>query len=333
MIFREIIIKMKKRVLISILMFVTMLLMVGCGEEEPSSIAHTMVDQSDIVLQEDFPDAQQLAHVLLDKVKTINSVEQEMIARYKINVLIGEESSEQSVSVNSITQTVLDPLVVKMQSVAEHSNTDEIVKTEIYTEKTSYNEITMYLKGGEDSPWLKTTMDIPAGIEDVLNAGLFELIESGETKATVLGETEYVEGKECYVVETYLNSGNAEEAMSNVLSLLQNSGLPQISIEEGTFKEIKISTKIWIDTQSGLPVKFEQDLTDLCNALMEAMLGSLMYSATGMSDNKTDVQDELNYKITVTDYISEIYYRRYNEIESIEIPENVISTSEVYDLY
>ena len=330
----------------------------GCRNGETPDVSTTAVtaaaSETEVSVHEEMPDVRQLAEVFVSKAETIYSCEQEINTDLDMDITVYGETRNLSFTTRTLSQTTKEPFVMKATSsvdMADEEGNPLSITQEMYTEKTGDGLLTLYSQSGEDenAEWTKTVIEMPENTTDLLDVQLFKSIVEGKTEAVMSPETETAEGKECFVVDTYLTVEETEEAMSNAASILSQMGIPTDLYPEDMFKDLSVPTKVWIDVQTGLPVKTEQDLTEALNRIMEKLINTLIdneAAAQALTDGTAQTEEAADgdtaaesaaqtvpdVSMKINRYSTEVIFRGYNEFEQIVIPENVRG-AKTADLY
>jgi hypothetical protein len=327
--------------------------------------------------------AQTLVQRILDQAPSIRSLEQETNVSMDMTMAVSDNSSDLKMDVVSIAEMTLDPLVMHMTSSTKmQTNTsaeageseDASQQTENGTSQSESDtpengsaaspngndssqniEMESYMEIGKDGQtifysklptnesWTKSTFQFDADSTDPFSQDFLRSIESGKTAASVLPETEEAEGKTCYVMDTSLEGEYIADTLQTVSSTLSQMGMPADTFQEDLFEGLSVKMRYWIDTETGLPVKIEEDLTELGEALFNAMMKDIMSkaeeSANGSSSSDTagtagsgsasaDSAEMPPLAFTVHNYTGTIIMRNYNGVDEITIPEEVLNAKD-----
>jgi len=320
---------MTKRVALAIVLAAGALALSACGNTgNPETVSTAVTSEAEPAVEPETPDVRQLARVFVEKVSAVESCEQELSLDLDMEIAAQGESIKIQLTSNTLTRFTKDPYVAKAQSTVEvkSGNGDPILAShETYTEKTGENQYIIYNKAGEeeDAGWSKTAVELPDSSTDILDHKLFEAIERGETEAALSPETETVEGKVCFMVETYLSGDETGEAAVTANAILAQFGYPEEMYAEDLFKDIKVPAKYWIDVETGLPVKSEQDMSQAMGRIMNSVINALASSGEGTTGSESASGLPFNIEITSNKCVAQILYRDFNAIGEIVIPEEV----------
>ena len=311
--------------------------------------------------------AQALVQRLLDQVPSIRSLEQESQVSLDTTTTLSDNSSNLKMDVTNIAEMTLDPFVMHMTSstkmqtntsieasgndtsesgsdASQNGNdTPQNIEMESYMEIGKDGQTIFYSKLPTNESWTKSTFQFDADSTDPFSQDFLRSIESGKTAASVLPETEEAEGKTCYVMDTSLEGEYIADTLQTVSSTLSQMGMPADTFQEDLFEGLSVKMRYWIDTETGLPVKIEEDLTELGEALFNAMMKDLMSkaeeSANGSSSSDTagtagsgsasaDSAEMPPLAFTVHNYTGTIIMRNYNGVDEITIPEEVLNAKD-----
>ena len=312
--------------------------------------------------------AQTLVQRILDQAPSIRSLEQETNVSMDMTMAVSDNSSDLKMDVVSIAEMTLDPLVMHMTSSTKmQTNTsaeageseDASQQTENGTSQSESDtpengsaaspngndssqniEMESYMETGEDGQttfysllptnesWTKTTFQFAEDSTDPFSQDFLRSIESGKTSASVFPETEEAEGKICYVMDTSLEGEYIADTLQTVSTTLSQMGMPADSFKEDLFDGVTVKMRYWIDAETGLPVKIEEDLTELGNALFNAMISEMTSTAeaSANADTSADTADSAQMppmEFTIHNYTGTIIMRNYNGVDEITIPEEV----------
>lgn len=312
--------------------------------------------------------AQTLVQRILDQAPSIRSLEQETNVSMDMTMAVSDNSSDLKMDVVSIAEMTLDPLVMHMTSSTKmqtntsaeagesedasqqtgngtsqsESDTPENgsaaspngndssqnIEMESYMEMGKDGQTIFYSKLPANESWTKTSFQFDAASSDPFSQDFLRSIESGESQASVLPETEVVEEKTCYVMDTSLEGEYIADTLQTVSTTLSQMGMPADSFKEDLFEGVSVKMRYWIDAETGLPVKIEEDLTELGNALFNAMISEMASTAeaSANADTSADTADSAqmpSMEFTVHNYTGTVIMRNYNGVAEITIPEEV----------
>ena len=317
--------------------------------------------------------AQALVQRLLDQVPSIRSLEQESQVSLDTTTTLSDNSSNLKMDVTNIAEMTLNPFVMHMTSSTKmQTNTsaeageseDASQQTENGTSQSESDtpengsaaspngndssqniEMESYMETGEDGQttfysllptnesWTKTTFQFAEDSTDPFSQDFLRSIESGKTSASVFPETEEAEGKICYVMDTSLEGEYIADTLQTVSTTLSQMGMPADSFKEDLFEGVSVKMRYWIDAETGLPVKIEEDLTELGNALFNAMISEMASTAeaSANADTSADTADSAQMppmEFTIHNYTGTIIMRNYNGVDEITIPEEVLNAKD-----
>lgn len=118
-------------------------------------------------------------------------------------------------------------------------------------------------------------------------------------------ETEDVEGQECYVLSGTIEGEVLESAMGTMMEAFEESGL----LDDLDFTEVQIPVELYIGKKDSYPVQMSMDMK------------SIMGEALGAAASQNGVE------FTCDTCTMEIGFSSFNQVGSIEVPQEVISQS------
>ena len=140
-------------------------------------------------------------------------------------------------------------------------------------------------------------------IDGKLVLGLVRKIMSGEIKAERVEETEMICGREAYRINIAISG----DILQQILELIYSSG-NAANIPEGLdLSDAGTDCELCIYKKGNLPARFMIDCAPLGNAVMQSLMEEQVFAGAA---------DRFTLTATFTDY---------NTIDSIEIPEEVVS--------
>lgn len=340
-----------KKVLVVSLAIACVLSISGCGTMElPAADSATGADTAEnemtIALEQGMPDIQQISRVVIEKAESIRSIEQNAVLIYDMTLKNGEHMMSMIAQAEMTSQVTKNPYVVKSVTRVNMANTSEeevvsdkssdpgsneiTVTSTMYAEKTGDKQLTIYTRNDAvAADWTKMSLVMPEQEYELFDVNLFKLIESGEKEAVLEPERESVDGKECYVIKTVLDY---DTSSVEVLSLLQQMGMPEEVVTGDVLNDIRINTIMWIDTETGLPVMYEQDLTEAGNKLLNSLFGSQDLSSQGdTGENREASAIPADYQFEFGKYTATTRFTGFNTIDRIIIPEEARNARELND--
>lgn len=329
----------------------------------------TAASEMEIALEQGMPDVRQLAGVMIEKAEEIQSLEQKVDMAYELFVT---EDGERTMSIRSQTvmtsQVTKDPYVMKTDTQMELANTsgdsatggddasdsagasgndsaagsDDIpggemlsLTSNMYAEKTGDNKLAVYTKNSvandtAEAVWTKVILAMPGQKYDLLDADLFRSIESGEKEAVLEPDLETAAGKNCYVIHTVMDY---DSASSELLSMLQQMGMPDEMITEDMIRDIRINMVMWVDSETGLPVMYQQDLTDVGNSLLNSIFMKALSPQGSTGENAEDQDLSIDYQFEFSDYTVVTSFTGFDTVDRIDIPEEARNAEEISNPY
>lgn len=362
-----------KRTIAAVIAAAVLLCFSSCGGTEPLAAesaagGNTAASEKEIALEQGMPDVQQLAGLMIEKAEAMKSIEQKVDMSYGLSVT---EDGERTMGVRAQTvitsQVTKDPYVMKSDTQMElinsggddasggnsssggdsASGSDDAAGSEtaddtvlsltsnMYAEKTGDSQLTLYSKNRAandtaEADWTKVILDIPGQKYDLLDADLFRSIESGEKEAVLEPDLETVAGKNCYVIHTVMD---CESAPSELLSMLQQMGMPDEMITEDMLRDIRINMVMWVDSETGLPVMFEQDLTEAGNKLLNSLFAATLSPQGSTGENAADQDLSIDYQFEFSDYTVVTTFTGFDTVDRIDIPEEARNAEEIPNPY
>ena len=130
--------------------------------------------------------------------------------------------------------------------------------------------------------------------------------------------TEQVNGKDAVKYEGTISNEELSEVMETAGTA---DSLTQLGITEdqvvAMYSELgDLPVQVWIETESGLPVKYEMDMTDMMQKLMDKVVESMGEDAAGM----TITMDKVFVSMSLSDF---------NAVSEIVIPEEAKNAQEM----
>ena len=143
------------------------------------------------------------------------------------------------------------------------------------------------------------------GSDGKLVLGLIQKILSGEIKADLAKETVTICGQEAYRISI----GISGDILQQIVEIIYSSG-NAVNIPEGLdVRDAGTKCELYIYKKKNLPARLTIDCAPLGNAVMQSLLGK--QDLAGAADRFT---------VTAT-------FTGYNTIDSIEVPEEVVSSA------
>ena len=333
----------------------------GCGGDAAASGSTGASGEEAAVRTTTIPDAQQLARLVIDQSETVSSAEMDSTVRMHMSIKAGEEEQGFGGEMKSYIRTILEPLTIHMVSVSDLTaeeaapaggtgeeeapaggtnggeaptggtgGDESPLNMETYGEMTENGRFATYTKTGGTDSWSKTVVAVPESSSDIFNIELLQSIVSGETEASVSPATDFVDGKECYVLNTFLSGELAQSSLETASAILSEIGLSLQDLPEDLLKDTKVKTVIWVDLETGLPTKIEQDLAELGNTLFNELFKSLLSSYESSGESSTGAAQEMPaFAFHFSEYSSEIIFRSFNTVPEIIIPKEARDAEEI----
>lgn len=332
-------------VLASVIMTAAVLSLTGCSGEGAASSGSTS-STADVAaaqpgaLEPVQPDARELAQTVLTQSESVKSAAMDMNVRFSLSLSAAGEENQISSAVRSLVETTTDPFATHSVSSIETDpqeaaeDTEEAASpltVETFGELTEDGRYAVYSKGTGEEAWSKYTVSMADASTDIFDKSLLGSIAAGETPASVSPDTDIVNGKTCYVMETALQGDLAKQSLDTAISTLSEMGMQVTDLPEDIFQDVEVAARLWIDADTGLYVKMTEDLTELGNALFNALFQTMMPAVTETAGDASTAaaQDVPEISFEFQEYAVEVLFTDYNSIDGITIPEEARAAQEV----
>lgn len=234
---------------------------------------------------------------------------------YEMDSTMGISASGQSIqmkmtgTIDSITEPMAMQIDMTMDMGAYGSmNTKMYVKEEdgVYTVYAGTDD------GSGNITWSAQAMTDVQQLEQYNAQDSMDLYLNSAANFQENG-TETINGKEAVRYDGVIGNDSLNEVITStgVMDQFSGLGLDSATIESMLTDIGDLPVSIWIDQDSGVPVKYDMDMTEM----MQTMMTKAMESA-----GSTDV-------ITVDTVLFSMIIRSIDSIESIEIPQEALDSA------
>lgn len=200
---------------------------------------------------------------------------------------------------------IADPLKMKMDMTVDAGG--QSTAMQMYAEQIG-DDYAMYMSM-DGTNWMKQTITDAAELEQYsAEASMDMYLESAESFKEAGEET--VNGMDAVKYEGVIAEDTMNEVMENAGMVEQLAGMG-ISEEqaEAMYKDLgQLPIAIWIAKDSGLPVKYEMDMTEFMQKLMDNVMAEMGEQAEGS-------------EITVGKMMVSMTISGFDSVEDFEIPE------------
>lgn len=235
---------------------------------------------------------------------------------YEINIDMDMTAMEQNISMitnGKIKQTV-DPLSMEMNmtmGMGEELGGDQTMVMYIAQEGDKINSYTS-MDGGQN--WYNDTLPNEAMMQyDAKNSMELYLKNIEQFKSN--GEEE-INGKMATRYDGLITGDSLEETIkeSGVLSQLKSFGFNEATLDSLYTDLGSLNVSIWIENESYMPVKYELDMTEFMQSMMDKMIASL---------GETEGVDQ---SMSVSKMFITMTLTGVNTVDKIEIPEGALNS-------
>jgi outer membrane lipoprotein-sorting protein len=236
-------------------------------------------------------------------------------------------SQEISMTMNGGGEYVREPLATSMTMEMDGTSMGAGKSTIVMYVVGSEDEkgYTVYTGTGEEGNYAWTKQEVN-DLEDAQKQ-MGAATSADKMNEYALNGTDYVEagtekvnGTEATRYDGVIPKESMADAMNsmNLTSMFTSMGLDEKSVGEyiDSLEDIKIS--IWVDKSNMMPVKYEMDMTDFMQSLMNAVMADMMNQ---LGQGETDVSEY----ITISNVIVDMVITGTDNVDSIEIPEEALN--------
>lgn len=226
---------------------------------------------------------------------------------------MGVEGMDQSMEISTTTsaEAILSPMTMKVDMAVDMGELGSNTNLTMYIkEENGKYQIATGVPASDGSITWQTSetssMDDLASLDGKTSMDLYLTSASSFTE----GVTETVGDVEATRYDGVISGAKMEEVLqtSGVLSQLDKMGLGNVSSMFTELGDLPVS--IWIAKETYYPVKYEMDMAQMMQSIMEKALSEQAGVDVGLSVSKMDVS---------------MVMRDFNAIENIEIPEEAFA--------
>ena len=174
----------------------------------------------------------------------------------------------------------------------------------------TYSKTNNPITGEEEAKWTKNETETAIDFESLNNLDLFNQIADGKIKAELSNETVQINGRDAYKITGTIPG----EVFQEVFSSMYGSGENAENVSTLDFSKASADAEIYVYKDSLLPAKAYMD----AKSYMETILKESMAGNTSIE----------NIELAIDEFNVETTYDKYNEIDKIEVPADVIKEAE-----
>ncbi len=204
------------------------------------------------------------------------------------------------------------------EGIPEEENMEESAQTEMYSVREDDDTYTVYSLDTDSGIWSKSSMDFNIDLNNLLKGDSYILGDS----------TVEVDGKTCYEVKGTM-------VLAEMLEYLGESadGLNEIfPVGEEDADAYYLDVFYYFDTESKDMISMKMDGAAMMEKLFMDALRKEMEADMADDDSGFDMTELLDlFKIEIPEFVVEVNNIEFGTIESIEIPEEVLAASEVFN--
>lgn len=271
--------KDKKVVILAVAATAIFGLMAGCGKPTPISISKDVVNS-------------------MDKVKSVDGNMELVFNGQIVDTVEAGLSMDLGVEMNMNFQSTVTPefasyidMNMKFSALSMNYSAD----MENYTVKKDGDYISYTL--AEDT-WTKQKIEDFSLMDALVQKDIYSAIASGKLKATLDDKLHKVNEKDAYLLHVTLDGDYMDDLFSSVGDIFD--GL----LDEVDFSKIEAEFDIYIYKDANVPAKFEIDLKDMADSMMEGLAG--------------------DGSLTVNEYSMTATMNSYNTVEPIKVPDEAL---------
>lgn len=255
------------------------------------------------------PDANKLVADASQKMKELKSMNSDIT----MEIAMSENGKAMSLESGMKISALEDPELMKIEmTIKGESAGTKIPETvsDMYGQETDGATV-IYMSVDQGQNWFKQTATSDAlsqySAKDSMGA---YLKSSSNFKLT---GTEKVGESDAYKLEGAVSGADIEKVLKDSGGLKQLSKLMPGMSEDEIVKDAKpMPITVWIDKESGYPVKYDMDMAGLMSSVMDKIAKS------ASSNHKISV-DKMKISMTVSDF---------NKVEKFDLPDNVKNAKE-----
>ena len=229
-------------------------------------------------------------------------------------------------------ETDMESAHVTGSLVAKTYGVDEDESFEAYLVNDGDVMKTYQYRESEDE-WVVSEEDADeASIDSIEIDKLMGLLSDDNSDLTLKDDLDEIEGEDAYLIE-------GSVSMQFLLDLFDemNEELDSESIDEETsdymdmfadMGDIDLDISLWIYKDSKLPAQIRMDFSDSLSAMLEEYMNIAGTGSTEDSDETTDeTETDSGYSISSKTCEFTVTFSSYNDVDSIEVPQEVIDAA------
>ncbi len=174
----------------------------------------------------------------------------------------------------------------------------------------TYTKTSNPLTGDNDEKWEKNETESPIDFESLNNIDIFKQIAEGKIKCELSDENVQINGKDVYKITGTIPGEIFQEVFNNMYSSSDTTS----DVSNMDFSKASADAELYVYKDSLLPARTYMD----AKSYMETILKESMAQSTSLEGLEFNIE-EFNVDTTMD---------KYNEIEKIEIPAEVIKEAE-----
>lgn len=235
---------------------------------------------------------------------------------YEMNMTMNMSAGGQSIESETVgkIQYISDPLTMSMNMNMD-MGVQGSAEIQMYAEQSG-DEVVMYMTP-DGTNWGKQTL-LDAEQLEQYNAQDSMNLYLGSINSFKEAGTEQVNGKDAVKYEGTISNDELSEVMETAGTA---DSLTQLGITEDQISEMyadlgDLPVQVWIESESGLPVKYEMDMTDMMQKLMDKVVETMGEDAAGMT-------------ITIDKVFVSMVLSDFDAVGEIVIPEEAKNAQEM----
>lgn len=258
----------------------------------------------------DQPDAKTIIADAAQKMKDAKSLNSDMSMEMAMSV---NGKSMINMDTNMKISAIEDPVLLKIDMTMKgESAGTKIPETTVnmYGQETDGSTV-IYMSSDQGQSWFKQT----ATSDDLSQYSAKDSMDMylNSSSNFKLTGTEKIDGSDAYKLEGQISGDDIGTILKDSGSLKQLSSLVPGMTEDELTKDAKpMPLTLWVDKESGYPVKYEMDMKDMLGGILEKALKDA-------PANQKMTVDEMKVSMTVSDY---------NKVQPFELPAKVKDAKE-----
>ncbi len=294
--------KMKKLLALGLSLVMVLTLLAGCGSSGEKSAED--LSPQDAITQ------------AMENLDNVKSMSYDMDMDMDFGMTMGDEELESlKIKTTAEADYILDPVTMKMTMNMDMGDGESLDMLS-YLQKDGDKYVMYTGTENEDGTidWSRTEMTDLPDIEQYKAADSMKLYMSNGENFTENG-TEQVNGMDAVRYDGIIKGEDLQEVMDTSGMSEQMAAL-NIGSPETLFSDAgDMPISIWIDKEQLLPVKYEMDMSVIMQSIMEKALTAQLEGLEGAD----------SIKIAVNKVLIAMDVKNYNQIDSIEIPEEALN--------